>query len=132
MSTLGISEAFARYGATLRNPQWSVSAWTPDDLLVVSLWDHHYRKGSPGTMEFVGSTNRWSGHGNVEFTKNVTKAFSLKSKVKLVIVRTDEIGRVEAGEDASSIKKDFHLRDDLIGQVTEFDGENYVFIFRRE
>ena len=45
MSRLGISEAFAKYGATLRNPQWSVSAWAREGSLVVSLWDHHYRKG---------------------------------------------------------------------------------------
>lgn len=58
MSRLGISEAFAKYGATLRNPQWSVSAWAPDGSLVVSLWDHHYRKGLPGTIEFTDSLGR--------------------------------------------------------------------------
>ena len=54
MSTLQISEAFKRYGARLKNVQWSVSAWTPDGELVVSLWAHHYQKGTPGAMEFHG------------------------------------------------------------------------------
>ena len=66
MARLAITEAFAHYGATLRNPQWSVSAWTPNGSLVVSVWEHHYRKGQPGTMEFEDSLSRWSGHGNVE------------------------------------------------------------------
>jgi hypothetical protein len=132
MATLGIKEAFARYKAGLRNPQWSVSAWAPDGSLVVSLWDHHHRKGAPGTMEFVGSVDRWSGHGNKEFRENVAKAYAEKSKVRLVIARTDEVERVEAGEDGSTIKKDFHIRDDLVGKVTEFDGTNYVFCFTRK
>lgn len=63
------------------------------------LWDHHYRKAPPGTMEFSGSLNRWSGHGNKEFRTNLSKAFAAKSKIRLIIViKTDEIARVEAGE----------------------------------
>ena len=55
-------------------------------------------------MEFSGSLDRWSGHGNKEFRENLSKAFVAKSKIRLVIVRTDEIARVEAGKDASNIK----------------------------
>ena len=131
MARLGITEAFARYGAVLRNSQWSVSAWAPDGSLVVSLWDHHYRKGPPGTMEFVGSLGRWTGHGNAEARENLAKAIVTKPKVRLVIVKTEEIARVEAGEDASTIKKDFFLRDDLVGELIELNGEDYVFQFRK-
>jgi hypothetical protein len=129
MSRLGIKDAFGRYGATLRNVQWSVSAWAPDGSLVVSLWDHHYRKGPPGCVEFAGDVNRWSGPGNAEFRRNVARAYTEQSPVRLVIVRTDEPARVEAGEDASKVQKDFRLREDLVGQVTEWDGDNYVFRF---
>lgn len=131
MSRLGITEAFARYGATLKNAQWSVSAWAPDGSLVVSLWDHHWRKSAPGTMEFAGSLDRWGGHGNAEFRENVAKAFAKKAKVRLVIVKTDEIARVEAGEDASLIKKEFFLRDDLVGEVLELRDPFYAFRFRK-
>lgn len=103
MARLGIQAAFARYGATLRNVQWSVSAWTSDGSLVVSLWDHHRRKGAPGTLEFAGSADRWTGPGNQEFRRNVEEAFNKNSSVRLVIVRTDDIARVEAGEDASRL-----------------------------
>ena len=131
MATLGIKEAFSRYGATLRNVQWSVSAWTPDGTLVVSLWDHHRRKGLAGTLEFAASASRWKGPGNSEFRENVTKAFELGSMVCLVIVRTEDVARVEAGEDASNIKKVFSVRQDLIGKVIEWDSENYAFRFTK-
>ena len=131
MPTLGITAAFAKYGAALRNPQWSVSAWAPDGALVVSLWDHHFQKGAPGSMEFAGALDRWSGHGNREFRDNIAKAFAARSQVRLVIVKTHEIARIEAGADASTVKKEFFLRDDVVGEVAELDGDRYVFRFKK-
>ena len=129
MAKLGIKDAFAQYKADLKNVQWSVSAWVPDKSLVVSLWEHHRRKGLQGTLEFAGSANRWQGHGNLEFRENVALAFASKANVRLVVVRTDEVERVEAGEDGGKIKKDFFVRDDLVGRFIEWNGENYAFRF---
>ncbi|MCA1979269.1 MAG: hypothetical protein LDL19_08540 [Thiobacillus sp.] len=131
MATLGIKDAFSRYDATLRNVQWSVSAWAADGSLVVSLWDHHRRKGLADTLEFADSVNRWQGPGNKEFRENVAMAFESGTPVRLVIARTEEVARVEAGEDASKIKKVFSIRQDLVGRVIEWDGVNYAFRFTR-
>lgn len=114
MAKLGIKAAFAHYGATLRNVQWSVSVWTPTGDLVVSLWDHHFRKGALGTMEVADSFDCWSGAGNNEFRGNVSRALAEGSRVRLVLVKTRHIAHVESGEDASKIDKDFFVRDDLI------------------
>ena len=132
MATLGIKVAFAKYGALLYNVQWSVSAWAPDGALVVSLWEHHSRKKTaPGTLEFEGSASRWRGPGNNEFRTNVAEAFASQAPVRLVIVRTEEVARVEAGEDGSKFKKDFHLKEDVVGKVIEWDGDNYAFRFTK-
>ena len=131
MATLGIKDAFLQYGATLRNVQWSVSAWTLEGQLVVNLWDHHRRKGTPATLEFAASTNRWKGPGNTEFRENVARAFESAATVRLVIVSTEEVARVEAGLDASKIKKTFSVRPDLVGKVIEWDGENYALRFTK-
>lgn len=131
MSKLTLTRAFAEYGARLKNPQWSVSAWLPEGTLVVCLWDHHCRKGFAGTMEFSGSLERWSGHGNKEFRENLSKAFVAESNIRLVIVTTKETARVEAGEDASKIKKFYATRHDLIGKITELGVRNYVFQFAK-
>ena len=131
MPRLGITDAFARYGATLRNPQWSVSAWAPDGSLVVSIWEHHYRKGPPETMEFADSLARWSGHGNREFRANLARAHSEGGRLRLVIVRASNTAAVDAGEDASKIPKEFFVRVDLVGAVQELDGDRFVLRFRR-
>lgn len=134
MPHLGIVDAFAKYDTVLRNPQWSVSAWSPDGSLVVSLWQHHCRKGPPGTIEFTGSLDRWSGLGNAEVRRNITQALAEKSRVRLVIVKTvkpEDQARVESGEDASKISKEFFVREDLIGEVVSLTGATYVFRFER-
>lgn len=128
---IGMRDSFARYGATLKNAMWSVSAWTPRDELVLSLWAHHYRKGPDGTFEFAESTTRWGGAGKNEFVENVKRAFREKRPIRLVIVSTPHPERVEAGEDASRIPKTFDPRENVVGEVVEWDGENYVIRFKR-
>jgi len=81
-------------------------------------------------MEFSDSFNRWSGHGNKEFRENVAKAFDEARDVRLVVVKTDQIGRVQAGEDAKMIPKEFFLREDLVGRVIELVDDRYVFQFK--
>ena len=136
MATLGIKDAFARYGATLRNVQWSVSAWTPQGALVVSMWEHHSTLRRPeGVLGFAGSVSRWQGPGNTEFRENIAKAYASQSIVRLIIVNTissEDRAVVESGADASTVKKDFDVRDELVGKVTEWDGDRYTVQFVRE
>lgn len=129
---IGISEAFRKYGATLKNVNWSVSSWVNDETLIVSLWNHHHLKGrGPNVLAFGDRFDRWSGLGNAEFRRNVTRAYESDAVVRLVIARTLEPNRVQNGEDGSKIPKTFSVRQDLLGSVVEIDGENYVIEFRR-
>lgn len=131
MPRIGIKDAFAKYGATLYNVQWSVSAWAPDGSLVVSLWAHHYRKGPDGTAEYTDSLARWGGPGNIEFRRNVAIAFTEKRPVRLVVARTVETAHVQSGADASKVKKAFEAKEDQIGEVLRLEGDDYVFRFRK-
>lgn len=131
MPRQGIQEAFAQYGAKLKNAQWSVSAWSLDGDLVVSLWAHHYRRGPAGTAEYADSLARWRGPGNNEFRKNVARAFAERRQVRLVIASTSETSLVQNGGDASKIKKQFEAKVDFVGVVAALDGEDYVFRFIR-
>ena len=49
--------------------------------------------------------------------------------MRLVVSSTEETGHVESGGDASKVKKDFHVREDLVGEVVEHDGDKYVIRF---
>jgi hypothetical protein len=131
MATIGISEAFAKYGARLKNVNWSVSAWNADGELILSLWAHHYRKGEDGSAEYFGKLSRWAGPGNNEFRANISDAFERKSPVRLVVVQTENIDHVESGADASKVKKDFTARVEMVGEVVELGDVNYVVRFKR-
>lgn len=128
---LGIADAFRRHGAKLRNVNWSVSAWTDDGALVVSLWSHHHLKGhAPGVLAFGDRFDRWSGPGNAEFRANVVRAFEVGADVRLVLARALEPDRVQGGEDGSKIPKTFAVRDDVVGKVAAVSDQSYVIEFR--
>jgi hypothetical protein len=131
VADLGFAEAFAKYGATLRNVQWSVSAVAPDGSLVVSLWEHHFDPPCNGEILCRGSFARWTGPGNAEFREKVTNAFATQQPVRVVISHTKQAAEVEAGADASTLHKTFSVRDDWIGRVLLVEGDNYMFRFTR-
>ena len=132
MSKIGFSEAFGKYGAKLKNAQWSVSAINSENELVVSLWEHHRDKTQKGKLVYTDSFSRWSGPGNSEFRTNVTNAFNSNQNVRVIIVVTEDIKSVQNGRDASILKKTFRVRRDLIGKVTKIDDDNYTISFIRE
>lgn len=132
MANLGFAEAFSKYGAKLKNVQWSVCADAPDGSLVVSLWQHHFNPVKDGIITCRGSFARWSGPGNTEFRTKVTNAFNTKQNIKVVIARTDQISEVESGADASKLKNSFSVKEDWVGRVSSVDGDEYEFQFSRE
>jgi hypothetical protein len=131
MPSLGYAEAFSKYGAKLKNVQWSVCAEAPDGSLVVSLWEHHFLPPKSGKVLCVGRFDRWKGPGNSEFREKVQNAFSTKQKVRVVISHTDKPNEVETGADASKLSNSFSIREDWVGQVSRIAGEEYEFEFCR-
>lgn len=65
MSRLKLSQAFATYGATLKNPRWAMSAIADDDSLVLSCWHHLLTPRTDGQERYVDRLSRWVGipHG---------------------------------------------------------------------
>jgi len=105
MADLAFAEAFAKYGAKLKNVQWSVCAVAPDGSLVVSLWHHHFEKAKDGAMICRDVFSRWTGPGNTEFREKIASAFQTKQAIRLVIANTKQTKEVEGGVDASTLKK---------------------------
>ena len=132
MPDLAFAEAFSKYGAKLKNVQWSVCADAIDGSLVVSLWQHHFDPVKNGVICCRDSFARWSGPGNAEFRSKVTNAFNTNQNIKVVIARTDQVSEVESGADASKLKKVFSVKDDWIGKVTSVVGDDYEFKFTRK
>lgn len=132
MSKLQYSKAFAKYGAKLANPQWAVSAIAEDGALVMSCWTH-YMKREGDVLRYRDRLSRWAGNelGNALLRKHLGEAFASDLPVRYLSARTDSPETVDNGHDASTVKKQFAVRPDLIGRVVEFDGDAFVIDFRR-
>lgn len=128
MPNLGYEEAFAVYGAKLKNKFWSVCAEGADGSLVVSLWEHHFGKVVDGVITCRRSFNEWSGAGNNEFREKVKQAFETQRPIRVVIAKTHDLVGFEAGKDAP---KSFCVRPDWLGRVVEAD-EEFSIEFKRE
>lgn len=133
MSDLGFVDAFAKFGAKLDNPMWAVSAIASDGALVISCWAHYFKRGTKGMLRYEDNLARWNGNelGNNLLRAHLTLAFTEKLPVRMVVATTIRTEEVDSGRDASKLKKTFHIRDDVMGNLIEFDGDKYVIVFRR-
>lgn len=82
------TEAFAKYGATLRNPQWSMSALAIDGSLVVGLYANWFKKGDqPRTLTYSDRLSAWKGNepGRNEFQRLLQDAKAQGAAVRVVL-----------------------------------------------
>jgi hypothetical protein len=127
-----ISEAFSKYGCTLKNVNWSVSAFNNKNELVLSLWDQYFEKIGQGSLTYIDQASRWNGHGNKEFISNLNKAIENKSNVRAVIAKTDKPDAVANGGDASKLKNTFSVKPNWLGAIEVWDGDNFQIKFTPE
>ena len=133
MRSLGLAEAFARYGAKLANPQWAVTAVAEDGALVVSCWAHYLGRPAAGVLRYEDRLSRWAHNaaGTNLARRHLEQALRDGLVVRLVIGTSGDPKSVDAGESASDTPKTYHLREDLVGRVVEFDGDRFVINFGR-
>ena len=133
MATLGFVEAFAKFGAKLDNPMWAVSALAVDGALVVSCWAHYFKSGGAGISHYSDRLSRWQGNGlgTRLLSEHLTLALDNQLPVRMVIATAVDPSAVDDGQDASKVKKTFHVRPDAVGKVLAFDGDNFVIEFQR-
>ena len=131
---MNFTTAFARYRAKLTNANWAVSAIAADGSVVVSCWSHYFKPAKNGVLSYVDSLSRWNGSnvsGNNLLRTHLEQAVAGNLDVPLVLARTSDEAAVDRGEDASKLSNTFGIRDDLVGTVTQFDGDNFVIEFRK-
>ena len=133
MASLNLTTAFNRYGAKLVNPQWAVSAISDKGELVVSCWSHYLSSGS-GKLTYADRLSRWPGNalGNNLMRQHLEEAVANDLKTRLVKATTSDQQLVDSGGDASGAKNTFSVREDLVGKVTSFDGDEFVIEFVKD
>ncbi|MBP0635535.1 hypothetical protein [Cupriavidus sp. AcVe19-6a] len=143
---MNLSEAFRHYGATLRNRLYDVSALTDTDPpeLVFAPFEHWPGWRWPGkhadlprnVCEYRDDLRLWGQSPAIpEVRRHMRQAHEQGLPVRLVLARLldpeRDGGQVDAGQNAQDVPKEFHVRPELVGRVTEFDGEAFCIRFER-
>ena len=127
MDRLGIVESFSRYGATLKNKRWAVSAIAQDGSLVMSCWEDRIRtsKGK-GVMRYEDSLSGWAANapGSALLREHLVQSIRENLPVRLVLAHPAPPG-------AGRIAEYFHVRPNVVGRTVKFDGDQFVFEFVR-
>ena len=128
-----MTTAFNRYGTKLNNPNWAVSAISKSGELVISCWKH-YLSNEGGKLVYTDRLSRWASNkpGNNLLRGHLDAATKDQTNVRLVIAKTDKPALVDSGEDASQAQNTFGVREDLVGRIGSFDGDEFVIEFTKD
>jgi hypothetical protein len=131
MSTLTLTDAFAAFGAKLRNVRWAMSAIAKDGALVISGWAHRLTRNATGER-YEDRLSRWVSNKMRQrlLREHLTTAVERGLPVRLVVATLDDPSNDIPGDDGSKYPKTFSIRPDLVGAVDEFDGDHFVIEFR--
>lgn len=135
---MNYTEAFARYGATLRNNMWSVGALNDKQELVLSAWENQLTfDGLRKRLVYTDQLSAWLGNepGRSELKRLLELAKEKSLPVRIVIAHPEgERAQAQVGKisDESLIRKSFSVRPELRGTITDFDGDRVSIEFARE
>jgi len=126
MMRLSLTDAFARFGARPRNSQRSASAIAQDGAVVLNCAPAFFGRPARGVLRYEDRLTRDSAYplGTSLLSEHLTLARAGDLPVRLVIAHAEE---AVGGKSSRS----FHVRPDLVGKVTEFDGDHFVVDFTR-
>lgn len=118
---LSIVAAFKIYGAKLVSSRWAISAIATDGALVVSCSETHFHRG----MRYVDALSSWgldNPSGRDLLRRHLDQAQREAKNVRLVIAH---------GHSTVHAAQYFHVRPDLVGRVTAFDGDQFTIEFQK-
>ena len=111
-------EAFARYGAKLRSGQLSVCALAPDGSLVISLSEHKFTRGG----RYVDRLSEVSKY------RDRASYLTCQRAIRAVIAHP---AKAHVNAENASTRHKYFTTSELVGVVTQFDGDNFIIEFQR-
>ncbi len=123
MERLNLAEAYARYGAQLENKLRGLSAVATDGSVILTCESSRLGRPSLGVLRFEGQIKGETPAAKTTtlLAEHLALARDGERQLRMVIV-TPSTGRT---------KRSIHVRQDLIGSITSFDGDHYVVDFTR-
>lgn len=125
-----ITEAFKQYNAFLKNIDLSICAENSDGELVIRLWGHCITKPTDSVIQYKDHIPRCSGPGNYELGLALDKAKETNQVIRAVIAHSENLKKVETGQDANRFKNNYTVCEDWIGSLVFWDGSVFDVRFK--
>jgi len=130
--TTNMTEAFARYKA--KCPTRARSALTADRALVLSCFYSRFKRAGAGELEYeedlTSDTSAVAKLMRTHLTEALTNELDIKVIIAIANKRSASLETVVVAQERPP-RMTFHVRPDLIGRVTAFDGNRFVVMFRK-
>ncbi len=117
-------DAFAKFGAKPKNRLHGRSAIAEDGALVLSCSTPHFRRPGPGVLRYedVLSRDPSDRPGTTLLGEHLALARDGQLPVRMVVI-------AEAGD--GKTRFNIYPRPDMVGKLTEFDGDHFIVDFTR-
>jgi hypothetical protein len=126
MVNLKLVDAFAKYGATPAHRLHSRSAIASDGSLVLGCSSVRFQHPSPGVLRYEDTVPQDPERESeaAQLGEHLTKARGDNLVVRMIVI-------VEKAQPQGGTTREVHIRTDLVGKVTKFDGQHYIVDFVR-
>lgn len=110
----------------------AASAQAADGAIVISCWSNYFSHFDKETLRYTDTLSRWEDNsaGNNLLRKHLLFAQADSLPIRLVVTTAQNTLAINQGWDASKITKTFHIKPDIIGQLTFFDGDQFTIDYR--
>jgi hypothetical protein len=125
MENLTLIDAYSKFGAKPANRLRALSAIGPDGTLVLSCTPPQFSRASAGVLRYEDRLSRDpETAGKDLLAEHLTRGRDEQLAVRMVVVTSI------ASRDGKAARN-IHVRKDLIGKVTVFDGDHFIVDFTR-
>jgi hypothetical protein len=125
-SPLNLIDAYAKFGAKPENRLRALSAVASDGAIVLSCATPQFVRPGRGVLRYEDRLSREAddANGKALLGQHLTRARDENLAVRMVVVSS------VTGATGKSTRS-FHVREDLVGKVTLFDGDHFIVDFTR-
>jgi hypothetical protein len=123
---LNLIDAYAKFGAKPENRLRALSAIASDGAMVLSCTTPQFVRPARGILRYEDRLSRDAddANGKALLGEHLTRARDEQLPVRMVVVSST------TGNTGKSTRS-FHVREDLVGKVTLFDGDHFIVDFTR-
>jgi hypothetical protein len=126
MVNLKLIDAFGKYGATPAHRLHSLSAMAPDGALVLGCVAARFAHPSAGVLRYEDTLSQEPARANEAAALGTHLSLARDGNLPVRMIVIVDKTNAEGGN-----SREVHVRADLIGSVTKFDGSHYIVDFVR-